>query len=216
VIGSPGLPPARYACVLAVAFAACSSSSPQAARPDGQSGPGPGSTGDCPEFWKQLEINANWVEYFPTMKELAQGADVVAWGAFRAAQPGVRVQGDAPEDSYTEILLSLGPNIEVLRGAAPPEGIALTIVPGARDVTAGTLSECIPDSPVLVFARRRGDRDAYRPVNDFGLWAKTPRAAIDTPLSPDPPATSLYRNELLHYSSLEELASAVRTFVSGP
>lgn len=205
--------------VLPVLVVACTtaSSSIGTGQGDGQAPGDEGgqSSGDCPEFWNKLEIDANWVEYFPTLRELARGSDVVAFGSFSSAQMGAKVQGDAPEDTYTEILLSLAPTAQIWRGA-PPKQIELTITPGKPGVNAAALAACLPNTPVLVFARKRKDRDAFRPVNGYGIWAKTPRAAVDTPLSPEPPNASPYRAELAGFASLDAFADAMRAYSSEP
>jgi hypothetical protein len=59
------------------------------------------------------------------------------------------------------------------------------------------------------------DQDAYRPVNGYGIWAATPRAALDTPLETDPPQEEPYGDELSRYARLSELADAVRSYLEG-
>ena len=179
----------------------------------GQRRDGAAEVDDCRAFWKHLEIDGNWAEYFPTLRELAEGSDGVAYGRFVSARMGATIQGDAPEDSYTEIVLSVADDAELLHGTMTG-ALTLTLTPGAGDVTASTLSGCIPDASVLVFARKRMDQDTYRPVNGYGIWAATPRAALDTPLEPVPPEDGLYGEEISRYQRLSELTDAVRRYLS--
>jgi hypothetical protein len=40
----------------------------------------------------------------------------------------------------------------------------------------------VPIDDVVLLLRQRTDEDYYRAVNQYGIWARTPRSAVDAPL----------------------------------
>ena len=162
-------------------------------------------------FWPSLRVAGDEVESYATLSEMARGADAVVMGTFKSFSPSRTIRGDAPEDVvvYAKGELEIQQNVV---GAAPSRTVALEFIlpPGDADSLVGQLNAALPRGPMLVFLRaKRGDGETglFRVVNSRGLWAKTDRSPVDTPLAEGPPTTSgLYAEERAGVQSVDELA----------
>lgn len=166
-------------------------------------------------FWQALEIDADWNEFYPTLSNLIEGADVVAVGTVVAIGKRGTLQGDAREDAISEGLFSV--RVERgWRGVSSGETFQFDLVLGLPFESLEGLA--LPQEPVLVLARRRQDFTAnFRLVNGFGLWTSTERAQLDAPVNPYPPSEGVYAAELEAYPSIDELVELVEaTLPSDP
>jgi hypothetical protein len=155
------------------------------------------------DFWSAFEIDGDWVEYAPTLFELSQSADLAGIGKVEKVEAVDRIQGDAAEDVYFEVTLRLRFRA-LLAGNSDVARIRL-LVPRARSVAdAAALQLLLPTGEALFFLRQRARGD-FRPVNGAGIWAKTPRAGVDTPLQPYVPADGIYAAEVADRLSVDAL-----------
>lgn len=162
-------------------------------------------------FWSAFAVDAEWVEYHPSLAEMAESADLVALASVVGLQIH-EVRGNASDDVFQEGRLTLKLD-EVLRGEdAPSTTLALVAAHtlGASDST--TLNSLLPLDSVLVLLRRRGNEPGvYNLVNGYGLWAQTERAEVDCPITPDlVDGVCLYRDELAAVGSVRALAEQLR------
>ncbi len=156
-------------------------------------------------FWQAIQVDGNWVEFYPTITELALGSDIVAYGSFVSVRPGTDVQGDAPEDLVRQPVFAV--EGEVWKGAARDAIVEVGVV-NAKPL--GELERMLPSARALVFIRERADDRGYRFVNGYGVWAATPRAIVDAPLNPFPPDEDIHGEEVSQFASLEALVEFVR------
>lgn len=163
------------------------------------------------EFWELVRIDAEWAEYWPTIRELVVGSDVVVQGHLIGARPGSVVQGDAPEDKVYEIVLQVSVD-ELFKGDLGSEGQVLELTYVLTLTEAEIEALRFPSDPIIVLARRRDDDAAadFRFVSGYGLWAKTARASVDAPLSVEAPTNGIYREELASIVTMQSLADYVR------
>ena len=204
----------RHACPLIILWAACGSSpgSHPSQRAQGETAAG---LDDCGSFWEMLQNVGDYAEGYASFEELVRGSDVVAFGPFvpydrpssTPADPGAE-PAPPPRPYQPKIGLSLGADPEILKGRLEIPELLLAGVPPLD-------SACLPSSPVLVLARWWEEAKVYRPVNGYGIWASTGRAAVDTPLILDRAVDGrLYENELSQYQSFDEFVNAVRELAS--
>lgn len=163
-------------------------------------------------FWELVRTDGDWAEYFPTLEELAAGADAVFVGRFVAVGAPTLISGDAQQDVHAEDNLTLEVD-ELLRGEVSGEKIAFTLSLGTR-VEPSELQTMLPHSSVVFLLRKRSDQDSYRVVNGYGIWARTLRHEVDAPMNVDEPAGGgihgVYADELRYISSLDELIELFR------
>jgi hypothetical protein len=166
-------------------------------------------------FWEAFEIDAEWVEFFPTLTEMAIGSDIAALGHVTGIVAGTPVSS-APEDIVADAILTVQVD-EVIRGDERPT-LTLSLVYNLPSEDAEALIEAIgalgcslPSESLLLLLRRRADRDdEYRVVNGYGLWARTRRAAVDAPLNPERPSEGFFSDEVSGFSSVSDLADSLR------
>jgi len=153
-------------------------------------------------FWEAFEIDGNWAEYWPTLRELALNADVAGRGTIESVRAGTSVQGDAPEDVVEEVVLRVRFE-ETWAGQLEGGLLDFTFVADPAKLQAAQ----VPRGPVVVFARSRRDRPGqFRLVNGYGLWAGTVRGNVDTPATPDSADQSPYAAEIAEFDSLEDFS----------
>jgi hypothetical protein len=97
-------------------------------------------------FWQAIQVDGNWVEFYPTITELALGSDIVAYGSFVSVRPGTDVQGDAPEDLVRQPVFAV--EGEVWKGAARDAIVEVGVVErkaawGARENAPFRASTCL-------------------------------------------------------------------------
>ena len=167
----------------------------------------------CGAFWEMLQNVGDYAERFSTFQELVRGSDLIAFGPlvpYDDQMPTGSPSGAEPAPGSPRISLSLGSSPEILKGRLETPELLLTGVPPLE-------SDCLPSSPVLVLARWWEAAQVYRPVNGYGIWAPTNRAAVDTPLILDRMVDGqLYEEELSQYRSFEDFVDAVRDLASQP
>lgn len=169
-------------------------------------------------FWPEVEIlEADWVEFQPTLFELAKASDAVVVGTLRSADCGVVLQGDEKEDVYTELLVDVEVD-EWLHGTPERDALTFTLIlPSAfsRDSQRESIARAnaaLPISNVVLLLRWRDDIQLFRLINGFGLWAETDRAPLDTPIEGHPPpiAEHVYADELHNLESVDALVAYLR------
>ena len=140
------------------------------------------------EFWAEVAICGEAVEQFATVAEMAESADAVVLGHIVAASPGNTVQGDDPLDFYAEVDLRIEVG-QVLRDTIDDAFdlsliLPAAVTPKALESAIQRLQTRLPRDPVVLFLRERTDLDhpLYRLVNDQGLWARTARSDLDSPI----------------------------------
>lgn len=136
------------------------------------------------------------------LDQLVDDADVTVVGELG------EVLGERPlaaDAAYVQIELVV---LDVIAGDVAP-GDVLVFEGWTSEVTA------VPEGEMLLFLTEKDS--AVDPPGLWvwhtsrGIWAATERAAIDTPLADEPPASSpLYADDLAGLSSLPEVADLVR------
>lgn len=136
------------------------------------------------------------------LDQLVDDADVTVVGELG------EVLGERPlaaDAAYVQIELVV---LDVITGDVAP-GDVLVFAGWTSEVTA------VPEGEMLLFLTEKDS--AVDPPGLWvwhtsrGIWAATERAAIDTPLADEPPASSpLYADDLAGLSSLPEVADLVR------
>ena len=175
----------------------------------------PASEPDVAAFWYALQIDADWVGYYPTLAELVAAADVVLLGTFVSAVATPPLQADAPEDIMQSAYVTIKAE-EVLRGelAEGDSMVLAMILPVSGEelvaATIATLNANAPPEPFLVLGRVATE-DFYSVVNGWGIWARTPRSPIDTPLERRPPTSGLYAEEIAGLASFEDFVALIRS-----
>lgn len=177
----------------------------------GSSSDDPGSSDD--PFWPLVQVSgADWAEYWPSLRELALGADAAVVGRFVDVSAGTTIQGDAPEDIVQEIVFHIEAD-EVLRGTLPNNRLSFGYI--LTQPLEQALNVELPTDQVLIFARSRDDGHAdYSLVSGYGLWARTARAPIDTPTEDIPPSEGIYAEEIESFESLGDLVQYIREVLS--
>jgi hypothetical protein len=163
-------------------------------------------------FWVALQINADEVEGYASLDEMAAAADLVVVGSFSDFGLTRVIQGDAPQDQ-----VGMGGAIvsvdRAYKGSVPRTLIVefvLPVVGTTEDFVAYTegLKETLPSGPMLLLLRDKGGSEAglYRLVNSLGLWVLSEQG-MAAPLYPLTDSTNQpYAGELVGVSSVEGLA----------
>ena len=164
------------------------------------------------EFWKAFEIDADWIEYYPTLKEMAAGADLVAVGTILSVSLNVH-RGDAEEDIFGGAVVTVQIT-ELLSGALDGTSFALNLIvtipvtPDTAEQIEADLNAVKPAGPILFLLR--SVETGYRVVNGYGLWTRTLRDDIDDPLNPEYLDINIYADELSEMEILEDLVAYLR------
>jgi hypothetical protein len=169
------------------------------------------------DFWSEVWIDGNAVEFYPTLSELAASADVAVVARLGSAEAGRVIQGDAPEDLYTEILVEAEVR-EVLRESTTERTLRFSLILprvaslAARDASVQLANSVLPIDDVVLLLRQRTDEPYYRTVNLYGIWVRTTRSAVDAPLLPYAPRIKpgVYDAELEKLAALDALVEALR------
>jgi hypothetical protein len=173
-------------------------------------------------LWAEVQIDGEWVEYHPTLRDLAESSDLAAEVRLVSAEPGRVIQGDAEEDIYCEINLNVE-TLEVFHKTSDETSIQVSLVlPRAFSVDAQMQSvekanASLPLANVVVFLRRRDDLELYRVVNGWGIWAETSRDPVDVPLNPERIGNGgHYVSELTGVDTMPLLIARVRELLAEP
>lgn len=169
-------------------------------------------------FWSSLRIGGDDAEAFATLEKMANSADSVVVGRFTSFTQSRTIQGDAPEDvvvlAKTDLEIS-----ETLAGAQYGRTVTLEFLilvsPEEADAYIDELNASLPSGDLVVFLRNKGGNESefFRTTNSRGLWARTNRSQLDTPLASEPPSeTGLYERELRQVRSVEQLADRIRRY----
>lgn len=135
------------------------------------------------DFWQNFSADYDWVEHHPTLKDAIASSDAALLGKLASVAAGVVIQGDAVDDVYTEVDITVEV-LEPLHGdALTTQSLQLTLPPTRRvtDELLASMNSSLPSSPVFLILRKRMS-GKYRVVNGFGLWAETKRGTLDAPL----------------------------------
>lgn len=185
--------------------------------------------GDDSLFWETLRVNADEVEGYESMAEMAIEADAVVLGTIESID-GIRtVQGDAAEDVVTYVVASVRVD-DTLRGSAEASQpilleFLLNLPVDRTDAAVDDLRRALPDGDLVLFLRaKRGGEESgrYRLVNSLGLWAQTtdglgsplagPSEDVDDEEGPtgDIGLVERYADELAGLSTVVDLAEMLR------
>ncbi|HEX5661612.1 MAG TPA: hypothetical protein VFX59_30690 [Polyangiales bacterium] len=135
------------------------------------------------DFWLYFAGDYEWVEHHPTLKDAVASSDATLLGKIASVSPGIVVQGDAVEDVYTEVNITVEV-LDPIRGdALSVQSLQLTLPPHQRvnKELIASMNSSLPKSPALLILRKR-EAGMYRVVNGYGLWTTTTRGAVDAPL----------------------------------
>jgi hypothetical protein len=163
-----------------------------------------------------LRVQGLEVESYGSLREMAGGADMVVIGKFTSFDISRTVRGDAAQDVVVYGKATLVVTRKVVEEPVATELPVEFLLPYGPDEAATKAAEFAADLPkeeVLVFLRHKGGAEAglYRLVNSLGLWTSTARAALDTPLAEEAPASGPYKGELAGIGSIDELADQLST-----
>lgn len=164
--------------------------------------------GSYPWDWALL-AGATEVFTDDTVDGMAAHSDLVAVGSFtKDCEP--RTMGEGPGgDNYTYGCLSFEPT-RVLQGADSAIGESFPVeFLGTPD------SESLPTGEVLVFLLDKDGDEAgrYRPVNSFGLWTSTTRAAVDQPMQESVPDSSALSDQNISSETWDSFVESIATYL---
>jgi hypothetical protein len=167
-------------------------------------------------LWAEVQIEGEWAEYHPTLRDLASSADIAAEVRIVSAEAGRVILGNAAEDVYTEINLNVEIG-EVLQSKTSERLVQVSLVlPRAWSLDAQAQSvenanASLPMNNVVMFLRDRGDLPLYRVVNGWGIWAETSRDRLDAPLNPQRIGDGgVYASDLEGVDTVPEFIARVR------
>lgn len=174
---------------------------------------GPAGSFSTIGFWEMLRIGGDEVEYYPTLEDMANGADAVVLGRFGGSLPGRTVHGDASEDVVAYLVTRLDVS-RMLAGHLDTDIVTVEFLVNGGPTPEGLawLQENLPDGDIVLFLRGKrgkGEEGLYRPVSSVGLWASSQRAVLDTPLAESAPTDSVFRPEIANLSSVLDLADYI-------
>ncbi len=162
-------------------------------------------------FWESFQFGGLEVTHAESLRELGAESDAVVTARVTAVRSSRIVQGDAAQDQVAMVCVDL--RVETVIAGAAPESVCLEFVGGspgsANALVQRALAVGLPHLPIVVFLhekRGNGEAGLYRVTNSTGLWGATSRAALDSPLRPDPPAMSgLYDADLAGIGTVADL-----------
>lgn len=178
-------------------------------------GCGGGSDGDAVvsrDAWAPLRVEGSEVEWFESVEDIADAADLVVVGHVSEVAPG-RVIDDADDPAagsvgFVDVTVDVA---EVLSGELPGDGESVTVeffAPAVEGEDAvDELDELVNSGDLVLFLRDKGkgidgvdplpeERGLWRIVNSHALVAETEEQPVDVPLAEemvdsDEPAQSL-------------------------
>lgn len=178
---------------------------------------GTSAPADADSAYAALRFQAVEVESYGSLREMAHGADLVVIGKFTSFDISRTIQGAVPQDVVVYGKATLVVKRKVVEEPVATELPVEFLLPYGPDEAATKAAEFaanLPEEDVLVFLHhKRGAAEAglYRLVNSQGLWTSTARAALDTPLAEEAPASGPYKGELAGIGSIDELADQLST-----
>lgn len=171
-------------------------------------------------FWAALSPgpDADEVDRFDSLKEMAAGSDAVVLGSISSIVVGRLVGGDASGDVIAYVQVAY--DVEKVVAGDAPDHVTIEFLGGspdaARALVGRALAAGLPHTMVLIFLHAKlgaGEAGLYRPVNSTGVWAATRRAALDSPLQQSAPSVSgLYEREIVNLRNIDDLAALVSSF----
>lgn len=170
--------------------------------------------------WAPLRVSGLEAEAYNTLRQMAQAADLVVLGRFSSASRGETIYGDTSAGNVDFVVGRLQV-LRTLQGSSDSANVSVRfLVVEQGEPISETISSTVanfPTGPVVVFLRRltqdRTGDGTYRVVNTFGLWARTDRAELDTPLRVgDEESYYDYSAELADYTTLDAFANAVKSW----
>jgi hypothetical protein len=162
-------------------------------------------------FWSYFAADYEWVEHHATLKDAVAGSDAALLGKLTSAAKGVVIQGDAIEDVYTEVDITVEVIDPIHGDALAMRTLQLTLPPPTQRVTdelLASMNGALPVSPVLLILRKR-ESGKYRVVHGYGLWAQTIRGAVDAPLVA-PGDLGFVAAETAGHRTVEQLAKSLQ------
>ncbi len=211
-----------------------------AATPHPATAPGrsaPASVRGRDAFWSTYRVNALDAYRYQSLRAQALDADVVVQGQFVGIAVDRVFASDHPDGALT-IGVAILRIDDVLRGSVT-RGAAIEVeltVPGPegqarRNVARG--ASALPTDLSVVFLRdldkevgrlrAAGAEVAEPPVhgrygvlNSYGVWTRSERTPLDTPLSAGTSGESMYSTDLTGVRSIAALAARIREYVRAP
>jgi hypothetical protein len=181
----------------------------------GSPAPSGAAPADVGTFFQTLRIEGDEVEGYDSLDAMAASATAVVVGRFDSFAVSRELRTDTAEDTlaYGGATLRV---TRVLRGAqvsgAVPVEFILRATGDQAVAEAAELNRTLPAGDLVVFLRaKRGSGEAglFRLANSHGLWASTPRSAVDAPLVDE--VDPRYTRELDGVTSLDQLAERLST-----
>ncbi len=100
-------------------------------------------------MWNALRLDANWSEYWPSLRELALGSDAAIRGRITSILEGQVIQGDAPEDTVEEAIFRVDVSHE-WRGDLGGRPLDFTFI--IQRPLADLQKLRLPEGDIVVFA----------------------------------------------------------------
>ncbi|MCA2219245.1 hypothetical protein [Jidongwangia harbinensis] len=155
-----------------------------------------GSAARSADSFAMLRLEASEAEHYDSLAAMKRSADAIVMGRVVSFGVSRTVRGDHPLDVvvYGSAVVDVRRQVSGrdLGGSVAVEFL-LPYQPADAAKQAAAFNAELPRGEALMFLRHKGGAEAgrYRLVNSAGLWAGTTRAAVDTPLTDEAPASSL-------------------------